>query len=1280
MLTVLKLIPTCCTGLTPSALKLNVGLVSKIEEISARFNDIVTRKNQLNLKESADRGRSNRRRGRLPSTSLVIDSHVYGREKDKEAILQVLLGERCRDAGDEVSVIPILGMGGIGKTTLAQLLFHDEKVQSFFDIKAWACVSEDFNVVRVTKAVLKLITSESCEDDDLNLLQVKLEKKLRGKKFLVVLDDLWNENYHDWTILRAPFLTGALGSAIVITTRNEGVSSITRSVPEYHLEVLSKDACLSVFTQHALGASNFDAHPNIKEIGEKIVERCKGLPLAAKTLGGLLRTKKDRNEWVDLLKSKIWDIPEERSGIVPALMLSYHHLPSHLKRCFMYCSIFPEDYEFKEKQLVMLWMAEGLIQPPEDDKQMEDLGSEYFHDLLSRSFFQQSSTKNSRFVMHDLINNLARRVAGDICFRMEDEIWGGNRRRLPKKVRHSSYLGGFNDIAKKFEPFFELMCLRTFLPLMLPHHGHCYLTHNVPHQLLPKLLCLRALSLSGYCIVELPDSIGDLKHLRYFDLSYTEIRGLPESTTTLCNLQTMILEGCSYLKKLPSNLCNLVNLRHLNILGANKLEGMPPQIGKLTHLQTLSNLIVGKGGCLKLRELGSLSHLRGTLIISQLENATEPTDAWDAKLSEKHDLTTLYLEWSVDIDDSQGRRSEFDVLSMLQPNNALNELTIRRYGGTKFPTWLKGHSFPCMVLLRIENCRKCTSLPPVGQLPSLKKLFIKGMTSVKDVGIEFYGKGSSQPFRSLVTLHFENMAEWEKWSHNGEFPHLCELSITNCPKLLGKLPNKFPSLGKVVVEGCQQLVISISSFPKDCKLQIEGSKGTMCESKVDFSSLHLSSLSTISKFTPLLEGLTHVEDLDFGNCEDLTPLWSNDVGLLQPLPNLHVLKFDNCSKLVSLEVEKANEQPQLDLPSTLREIRISRCNVLASLPKVMIYNNTCLEHIEINGCDSLTHIARGQLPPTLKRLWIRNCKNMIILLDEDDANSCITSTSLLEFLDVRMCPSLKFLTSSEELPATLQRLSINYCGKLESIAKSFHHNNSSLENIIIMDCKNLKCLPTGIHTLSHLDEIYIRGCRALASFPDGGLLPGNLRELTIGDMPLPNCIHNITSLQNLQIWRSRRPRLISSFPEEGFPANLTSLRLVDCNFTEALLEWGLHKLTSLKRLDIGGGCPNVESFPEKMLPAPLTTLEISRFHNLKYMSSLQSLTSLESLSINKCENLTSFPVDGLPPSLQQLYFRDCPLLKEHCKKDQGREWFKIAHIPCVKIDRRFIYDPEDDNQ
>jgi hypothetical protein len=249
------------TRFTPSRFKINSRLGSKIKEITDQFNDIETRKNQLNLKETADERSSNKRRWTAAPTSVMNDSHVYGREKDKEAALELLLGEKCSETG--VSVIPILGMGGIGKTTLAQLLFNDEKVQSFFDLKAWACVSEDFDAVRVTKAILKSVTFVSHDETDLNLLQLKLKDKLKGKKFLVVLDDLWNENYQDWTILCAPFLAGAPGSRIVITTRNQVVSSMTSTIPAYRLEVLSNDACLSVFTQHALGASNFSEHPTL---------------------------------------------------------------------------------------------------------------------------------------------------------------------------------------------------------------------------------------------------------------------------------------------------------------------------------------------------------------------------------------------------------------------------------------------------------------------------------------------------------------------------------------------------------------------------------------------------------------------------------------------------------------------------------------------------------------------------------------------------------------------------------------------------------------------------------------------------------------------------------------------------------------------------------------------------------------------------------------------------------------------------------------------------------
>jgi hypothetical protein len=469
-------IPACCTGFTPSAIKINMRLGSEMEEITARFNEMVKQKDDLKLSENVDRRRSYRTREILAPTSVVTEAHVYGREKDKEALLEFVLGEKCKDA--QLSVIPIIGMGGIGKTTLAQLVYNDENVDSFFDVKAWACVSEDFDAVRVTKTILQSFANENCEGKDLNWLQNKLKEKLKGKRFLVVLDDFWHENYLDWTILRAPFEAGAPRSTIVITTRNKEVSSNTSSIPAaYSLKELSNDDCLSILAHHALGTKDFSTHLHLKDIGEEIVKKCKGSPLAAKVLGGVLRSKlMNRDEWEDVLKSKIWDLRKVESEIAPALMLSYHHLPSHLKRCFAYCSVLPKDYLFEEKHLVLLWMAEGLLRLGEGKEQMEDLGSEYFHNLLSRSFFQQSFKDESQYLMHDLINDLAQQVGGDICFKMEDRVWDNNGRKPSTKARHSSYLGGRFDGIQKFEVFHDLTCLRTFLPLMLPDPGSCYLT------------------------------------------------------------------------------------------------------------------------------------------------------------------------------------------------------------------------------------------------------------------------------------------------------------------------------------------------------------------------------------------------------------------------------------------------------------------------------------------------------------------------------------------------------------------------------------------------------------------------------------------------------------------------------------------------------------------------------------------------------------------------------------------------------------------------------------
>ena len=239
-----------CVGLDRDFVTL---MRSKIEDIDTRLQKIAKEKKDLELRENTW-GRIITRRSRPPSTSLVNESRTYGRDKDKKEIVKLLL-----ESGDaQLSVIPIVGMGGLGKTTLAQLVYKDDEVSRYFDLKAWVCVSEDFDIVRLTKEILFSVTLETCHDNNnLESLQGKLQEKLFGKKFLLILDDVWNENYEFWTELRKPFESGALGSQIVVTTRNDGVSSTMRTTPAHKLRELSRDACLRVFTHHALEATDF---------------------------------------------------------------------------------------------------------------------------------------------------------------------------------------------------------------------------------------------------------------------------------------------------------------------------------------------------------------------------------------------------------------------------------------------------------------------------------------------------------------------------------------------------------------------------------------------------------------------------------------------------------------------------------------------------------------------------------------------------------------------------------------------------------------------------------------------------------------------------------------------------------------------------------------------------------------------------------------------------------------------------------------------------------------
>ncbi|KAF2318419.1 hypothetical protein GH714_007095 [Hevea brasiliensis] len=590
---------------------------------------------------------------------------------------------------------------------------------------------------------------------------------------------------------------------------------------------------------------------------------------------------------------------------------------------------------------------------------------------------------------------------------------------------------------------------------------------------------------------------------------------------------------------------------------------------------------------------------------------------------DKKYLDTLLLEWKYNI--TRADSLDRAVLDGLQPHRNLKKLSVMGYAGTTFPSWIGDSLFHNLEFLRLENCKKCASLPLLGLLPSLKELVVKGMSSIKRIDHEFCGESYLNTFPTLETLRFMNMPEWEDWNTSGlEFPCLQELAIEDCPKLSGKLPNHLPLLKKLVIENVSSLLF-----------YFQVSQWSLCWKLKDAKSSFPDAMTYNS---------VYLEELRIERCNLLMSLGR---GQLPPTLKRLMIKF--CHNLQSLLYEAEDED----------EESFSSCG-----------NTFSLDLLSIEACPSLTLLSsRGGLPSSLKHLWISHCSELTSL------SPSAKLPARLEYLQVWNCSGLTSLSSGDNLPASLKHLEIWYCSRLESIAERFD-NNASLERISIRNCDNLKSLPSNLHKLINLHYISLSGWPSLVSF-QWQVLPATYSEEHQVEREkkfegLLDGIHELTSLHALLL--NNCPGIVS-FPEGGLPTNLTSLYICHLKICKPLFEWGLHRLTSLTELHILE-CSDVVSFPDDeiamMLPTSLTHLSLGEFANLGYLSTkgFENLASLEYLCVYDCPKLAFLPKNGLPSSLMKLYINNCPLLKERCQNGNRPEWFKIANIPHIKMDNR----------
>lgn len=335
------------------------------------------------------------------------------------------------------------------------------------------------------------------------------------------------------------------------------------------------------------------------------------------------------------------------------------------------------------------------------------IGDETFSELVSRSFFQQSKRNKLCFVMHNFVNDLAQFVSGKFSVRIE-----GNYEVVEESARYLLHLIAHKFPAVHWKAMSKATHLRTFMELRLVDKSVSFID-EIPHDLLIKLKCLRVLSLEGIYHKGLPDSVTELIHLRYLDLSGAKMNILRESIGCLYNLETLKLVGCTNLQELPKDIHRLVNLCYLDITRTS-LKWMPLHLSALTNLQKLSDFFIGKEYGSSIDEIGELS---------DLHEHVSYVDSEKAKLNEKELLEKLLLEWSenADTDNSQ---QEKDMLDRLQPHTNLKELSIHNYLGTEFPNWVGDSSFSNLLFMELQGSKYCYKSPSLGKLPSLKELRI----------------------------------------------------------------------------------------------------------------------------------------------------------------------------------------------------------------------------------------------------------------------------------------------------------------------------------------------------------------------------------------------------------------------------------------------------------------------------------------------------------------------------------------------------------------------------
>ncbi|XP_044954601.1 putative disease resistance protein RGA4 isoform X2 [Hordeum vulgare subsp. vulgare] len=1207
------------------------------------------------------------------------------RHQEKRKIVDILLSQA---SSSELAIVPIVGMGGLGKTTLAQLIYNEPEVQKHFQLLLWVCVSDTFDVNSLAKSIVEASPKKNDGIDKPPLH--RLQKLVSGQRYLLVLDDIWNnKELRQWEKLKV-CLHGGMGSAVLTTTRDKRVAEIMGADrAAYNLNALEDRFIKKIIEARAFTP---DKQKNVElvEIVDEIVKRCRGSPLAATALGSVLRTKTSVEEWKAI--SSRSSICTDETGILQIIKLSYNDLPAHMKQCFAFCAVFPKDYKINVVKLIQLWIANGFI-PEHKEDSLETIGKHIFDELVSRSFFMdlEESKDYDRYYsittckIHDLMHDIAMSVMEKECVFATMET--SKIEWLPDTARHFLLSCEeaeliLNDSMKERSPAIQTLLCDSNVSKPLQHLSK----YNTLHAL---KLCLRTES-----FILKPKY---LHHLRYLDLSRSSIEALPEDISILYNLQVLDLSNCCYLERLPSQMKYMTLLRHLYTHGCLKLKSMPPELGKLTKLQTLTCFVAAVTGpdCSDVAELQHLN-LGGQLELYQVENV-EKAEAKVANLGNKKDLSELTLRWT-SICDSE-------VLDNFRPHDMLQVLKIYSYGGKcmgMLQNMVEIHLVRCERLKFLFRCSISFTFSKLKVLmlehlldfekwweknerqeeqtifPVLEKLFIsncgKLLTTLPEApllqgpcGEDGYRLVRSA-FPALKVLKMEDLESFQRWDAleetQGEqilFPWLEELSIEKCPKLTA-LPEA-PLLQVPCGEGGYTLVPSAFPVLRELKMK----RMESCErwdaptegEHILFPQLEKLSIKQCPKIINLPKApklsVLEIEDGKQEICHCVDRYLSSLNNLILKLEYKEITSEIDCTSIVPVESKENWNQKS---PLTVMQLRCCNSFFGAGAPEPSDYF-VHLEQLEIDRCDVLVHwpVKVFHSLISLRRLVIRNCKNLTgytqapLEPSTTERSQCLPG---LESLKLEDCASLVEMFNA---PASLKLMHISSCPKLESIFGKQHgmsefieEGSSCGEATVHAAVSELPSSPMN-HFCPCLEDLFLSRCGSLPAVLN---LPQSLKTL---DMSCCSSIQVLTC----QPGRLQKPEATTSISRRPImpkppAASATTAR-------EHLLPPHLESLVLWNCAGMLGGILR--------LPAPLKRLDIvgnSGLTSLEYLSGGHP-PSLRALDLRSCSDLAFLPNE--PQVYMSLFFLEitgCPSIKKlpRCLHQQ------LGSIKYKRLDAQYV--------